>query len=193
MAEPVAETMERWFASPPRPTCATHERPAENVCTRCGTFQCEACVTPKERSLCHACAVTVTDRELPALSRRAAWKLLLLPLVGFGCLLALASKGTTVRTLTSEQIGFLCAWLVPFGCGLALVRLPNAALAFLGSLVAVTLVLVVLGPALVADFTGQRVLDLVILVAGPIAAVRDAFAIDRTHRRRRLLASMIAA
>lgn len=150
-------------------------------------------MTPSERSFCHACAVTVTDHELPALSRRAAWKLLLLPLVGLGCLLALASKGTTVRALTGEQLGFLSAWLLPFACGLLLVTKPKASLAFVGSLVSLSLVTFVLAPPLVQDFNGQRVLDLVILAAGPLAAVKDAFALDRAHRRRRLLASLAVA
>lgn len=156
-------------------------------------FQCELCVTPSASSLCHACAVTVTERQLPVLSRRAAWKLVLLPIVGIGCLLALAAKGAPLTLLTAEQLGFLGAWLVPFGCGLALVLRPRAGVAFLGSLVALALVAVILGPPLVQDFSGQRVLDVVILAAGPLAAVRDAFALDRTHRQRQLLATMATA
>jgi hypothetical protein len=137
--------------------------------------------------------VTVTERELPVLSRRAAWKLVLLPIVGLGCLLALAARSAPLTLLTMEQVGFLGAWLVPLGCGLALLLEPRAGVAFLGSLVALALVAVILGPPLVQDFTGQRVLDVVILAAGPLAAVRDAVALDRTHRHRRLLATMATA
>lgn len=186
-------TEEMWFDSPPRATCGAHDRTAESVCSRCGSFQCELCVTPSERSLCHACAMMVTTQTLPGLSRRAAWKLVLLPLVGIGCLLALASKGAPLRALNAEQLTFLAAWLIPFGCGLGLLLRPLAPLAFIGSLVSLTLVCVVLVPPVIADFNGQRVLDLVILAAAPLVAVRDAFAIDRTHRQRHLLLSMANA
>ena len=187
------DVSELWFESPPHPTCLTHGRGADSVCSRCGAFQCELCITPTAKSFCQPCAVLITTQSLPALSTRAAWKLVFLPLVGIACLLTLASKGTPLRSLSGEQTGFLVAWLVPFSCGLGLVLRPAAPLAFLGSLVALTLVTTALVPPLVADFSGQRVLDLVLLAVAPLVALRDAFAIDRAHRHRVLLATMATA
>jgi hypothetical protein len=190
----VHDLSETWFDSPPRPTCLAHGRTAESVCLRCGIFQCDACASTAAESLCHACAVLVTSESLPRLSKRAAWKLVFLPLVGVGCLVALlASKGTMVRALEHDQVLFLSAWLVPFACGLVLVIRPWAPAAFLGSLVALGLVFTALGPALVADFSGQRLMDLVLLAAAPLVAVKDAFALDRTSRRRALLESLAVA
>ncbi|MBL8917386.1 MAG: hypothetical protein JNJ54_00880 [Myxococcaceae bacterium] len=190
----VHDAGEMWFDSPPRPTCLAHGRTAESVCLRCGVFQCEGCESAAADSLCHACAVLVTNESLPRLSRQAAWKLVFLPIVGIGCLVALlSSKGAMVRTLEHEQVIFLSAWLVPFACGLVLVVRPWAGAAFLGSLVALGLVLTALGPALIADFSGQRLVDLVLLAAAPLVAVKDAFALDRTSRRRALLETLAVA
>lgn len=150
-------------------------------------------MTPSERSLCHACAMTVATETLPGLSRRAAWKLVLLPLLGMACLLALASKGAPLRDLSAEQLTFLAAWLIPFACGLGLLMRPLAPLAFLGSIVSLTLLCVVLVPPAIADFNGQRVLDLVIVAAAPLVAIKDAFALDRAQRQRHLLLSMANA
>lgn len=191
---PVHDASETWFDSPPRPTCHTHGRRAKSVCLRCGVFQCEACESTAADSLCHACAVLVTKESLPRLSKQAAWKLVFLPLVGIGCLVALlASKGAVVRALEQDQVLFLSAWLVPFVCGLVLVVRPWAPVAFLGSLVALGLVVAALGPALVADFTGQRLMDLALLAAAPLVAVKDAFTLDRTARRRALLETLAVA
>ena len=187
------DVSELWFESPPHPTCVTHGRGADSVCSRCGGFQCELCITPTAKSFCQPCAVMITTQSLPALSTRAAWKLVFLPLIGIACLLTLASKGAPLRSLSEEQIGFLLAWLIPFACGLGLVRRPFAPLAFLGSLVALALVTAALVPPLVTDFSGQRVLDLVLLGIAPLVALRDAFAIDRAHRHRVLLATMATA
>ncbi len=163
------DVSELWFDSPPGATCVSHGRGADSVCSRCGAFQCELCITPTAKSFCQPCAVVLTSQSLPALSTRAAWKLIFLPLVGIACLLTLAAKGAPLRSLNQEQIAFLVAWLIPFACGLGLV------------------------PPLVADFSGQRVLDLVLLGAAPLVALRDAFAIDRAHRHRVLLATMATA
>ena len=187
------DVSELWFESPPRPTCVSHGREADSVCSRCGGFQCELCITPTAKSFCQPCAVMLTSQSLPALSTRAAWKLIFLPLVGIACLLTLAAKGAPLRSLGEEQVAFLVAWLIPFACGLGLVLRPFAPLAFLGSLVALALVTAALVPPLVADFSGQRVLDLVLLGAAPLVALRDAFAIDRAHRHRVLLATMATA
>jgi hypothetical protein len=181
---------ELWFDAPPRPTCANHDRAAESVCSRCGGFQCELCETPTARELCHACAVTVTEAALPSLSRRAAWKLLLLPFIGIACLIALASRGAPLHRLNAEQLTFLSAWLVPFACGLGLLVRPRAGFAFVGALAALALVCAVLIPPAIAELTLKHALDLLILSAAPLVALRDAFALDRTHRHRHLLHSM---
>lgn len=191
---PVHDLNEMWFESPPRPTCVSHARTAEGVCLRCGAFQCDLCETPTLPSLCHACAVLVTTDALPGLSRRAAWKLTFLPLVGMACLFVLvAAKGSVVRSLEQDQVLFLSAWLIPFACGLGLVTRPWAPLAFIGSLVALALVFTALGPALVTDFTWRRLIDVVLLAAAPLAAVSDAFALDRAQRQRVMLEAMASA
>ncbi|MBE2248789.1 MAG: hypothetical protein IAE78_04505 [Myxococcus sp.] len=189
----MADLDDSWFESAARPSCDPHGRGAESVCSRCGAFQCELCTPPTASSYCQPCAVLMATEALPGLSTRAAWKLVFLPLIGVACLATLAAKGAPLRSLTGEHPGFLAAWLVPFACGLGLAVRPVAPLAFVGSLVALALVAVALGPPLVADFSGQRVLDLVVLGAAPMVALRDAFAIDRAHRHQALLAAMATA
>lgn len=189
----MADAAELWFESPPRPSCAPHGRAAESVCSRCGGFQCELCLTPAERALCHGCAVTLTSEAIPRLSVRAAWKLVVLPVVGLGCLLVLGARGASLHHLASEQLAFLGLWLLPLLCGLWLLRRPAPAAAFLGSLVALGLVAFALVPPLWADTSWQRAVDLALLVAAPLVAVHDAFAIDRAQRRRALLATMALA
>ncbi|MDX2009034.1 MAG: hypothetical protein SFW67_02530 [Myxococcaceae bacterium] len=181
------QTLDGWFQSPPRATCQAHERLADSVCNRCGAFQCEACLTSTTDGLCQPCAVLTTNETLPTLSRRVAWKLVFLPIVGLGCLMSLAARGAPWSRLSAEQIGFLLAWLVPLACGLALLTRPRALLAFAGSLAALTLIALVLVPPLVADFSGLRVLDLTLLSAAPLVALVEAVQLDRTWRRRAML------
>ncbi len=181
------QTLDGWFQSPPRATCQPHERLADSVCSRCGSFQCEACLTAASDGLCQPCAVLTTNETLPALSRRVAWKLVFLPIVGLGCLMSLAARGAPWSRLNPEQIGFLLAWLVPLACGLALLTRPRALIAIAGSLAALTLIVLVLVPPLVSDFSGLRVLDLTLLSAAPLVALVEAVQLDRAWRRRAML------
>jgi hypothetical protein len=102
----------------------------------------------------------------------------------------LAARGAPLGRLSGEQTGFLLAWLVPLACGLALLARPRALLAFAGSLVALGLVGLVLVPPLVTEFTGLRVLDLVLLAAAPAVALAESLQLDRTFRRRAMLARL---
>jgi hypothetical protein len=185
-----SQTLEGWFSSPPRATCLTHARLADSVCTRCGAFQCVDCLTLATDGQCQPCAMHTASEALPGLSRRVAWKLVFLPLVGIGCLVTLAARGAPLGRLSGEQTGFLLAWLVPLACGLALLARPRALLAFAGSLVALGLVGLVLVPPLVTEFTGLRVLDLVLLAAAPAVALAESLQLDRTFRRRAMLARL---
>lgn len=161
---------------------------AADVCTRCGTFLCDACGSP-EPSRCAACATLAVDEALPRASRRAAWKLVLVPAIGLGCVGVLARHGS-LPSLEAEQAAFLLAWLLPFGCGLGLLIRPSALLAFLGSLGALLLIATALGPALVLDFSVRGLIDVVLLSAAPAVALADALELDRAHRRRRLLMTL---
>jgi hypothetical protein len=182
-----SHALDGWFDTPPRATCLAHARLADSVCTRCGAFQCVDCLTSATDGLCQPCAVLTTSESLPVLSRRVAWKLVFLPIVGLGCLMSLAARGAPWARLSGEQIGFLLAWLVPLACGLGLLSRPRALLAFGGSLAALSLVGVVLLPPLVADFSGLRLLDLLLLGAAPAVALAEAVQLDRTWRRRAML------
>jgi hypothetical protein len=128
-----------------------------------------------------------TTEALPTLSRRVAWKLVFLPIVGLGCLMSLAARGAPWARLSADQLGFLAAWLVPLACGLGLLARPRALMALTGSLAALTLVGVVLVPPLVADFSGLRLLDLVLLGAAPAVALVESIQLDRAWRRRAML------
>ncbi|MCA2977719.1 MAG: hypothetical protein INH41_17875 [Myxococcaceae bacterium] len=187
-----SSSVERWFLSPPRATCLDHARLADSVCGRCGAFQCEACLGSAHDGLCQPCAVLTAKQALPALSRRVAWKLVFLPVVGLGCLLSLAARGAPLSRFSGEQTGFLLAWGVPLLCGLALLVRPRALPALAGSLAALALVALVLVPPLLADFTGLRVLDLVLLGAGPAVALVEAVQLDRVRRRHDLLERLAA-
>lgn len=181
------DAADSWFDEAPRPTCAAHGRHAESLCSRCGCFECELCIAPAAGPFCHACAAVLTATSLPKLSQRAAWKLLFVPVIGVFCLFTLATRGALPH---ADQLGFLAIWLVPFACGVWLLARPVPIFAFVGSLVAITLVGASLLPPLVADFSGQRALDLGLFAAGPLVALRDAFVLDRAHRTQRLLTSL---
>jgi hypothetical protein len=187
------DPIDRWFDAAPVATCAAHGRGAHSLCSRCGTYQCDDCLSPHHRSLCQPCAVIAAAGALPEASRRAAWKLVMLPVIGFGCLLSLAARGSGLSHLPADRLAFLGLWLVPFTCGIWLMRRPAASLAFVGSLFSLALVAITLGPPLVDDFTGQRVLDVVLLSAAPLAAIVDAFSLDRARRHRVLLEALATA
>lgn len=177
----------QWFDSPAGPTCLEHGRSAESVCSRCGAFECDWCVTREAAPYCSACALYVSTAALPKLSFRAAWKLLFVPVLGIASLLVLASRGTLLTVLASHQFGFMALWLVPFLCGLWLLTKPAPVPALIGSVVAVALVGLALVPPLMNDVTAQRITDLVLLSAGPLAAFRDACALGKAERTRMTL------
>ncbi len=51
--------------------CLPHQAAAIAVCARCGSFMCDACADPTNRSICAACAERTLDTKALAFNYRA--------------------------------------------------------------------------------------------------------------------------
>lgn len=185
--------LEQWFASEVTCRCATHpEREATATCGRCGTFCCAGCRDAGAAHLCVACGAAIARERLPTLARSIAWKLLLVPVIALGSVVALGARHGVPGLQEVATVGLL-GWLVPLLCGLRLVLGPSVIAAWVGSLGSLALVGLGLLDATWADAAQARYLDLFFLGVGPLVGLAGAWELTRALRSLRFQDALAGA
>ena len=162
--------------------CAQHpSEPATAICARCGGFECATCLDASS-ARCHRCALAELRDRAPRIARSIAWKLALVPallVVSLGAVTLGRGFGPAVTEPS------LLVWLVPLACGLRLVSGPSLLAAWVGCASSLALVAVQIAPDALSAESTRRLLDLVLIGAGPLAALWTTVKLTRCMRQLR--------